>query len=165
MAKYMDGKIFTGFYTHTHIYIYIYTHIYIYIHIWPKVKEVKKWQDVFWEYLLGSIHNRHWLNMIPIIDVHYYPSSTVQWSRGYPCGNQPQNQFWWYHHFNLTKENIVTDTHLERHLENAFLFLCLFLCLEQPWTLTVRTRKIDHLEHPMMIYWHNYIYMCTKVIN
>jgi hypothetical protein len=23
--------------------------------IWPKVKEVKKWQDVFWEYLLGSI--------------------------------------------------------------------------------------------------------------
>ena len=47
---------------------------------WPKVKEVKKWQDVFWEYLLGSIHNRHWLNMIPIIDVHYcyYPSSTVQ---------------------------------------------------------------------------------------
>ena len=78
-------------------------YIYIWRVIWPKVKEVKKWQDVFWEYLLGSIHNRHWLNMIPIIDVHYYPSSTVQWSRGCPCGNQPQNQFWWYHHFNLTK--------------------------------------------------------------
>ena len=34
------------------IIIYI---IIIYYYYWPKVKEVKKWQDVFWEYLLGSI--------------------------------------------------------------------------------------------------------------
>ena len=31
---------------------------YIYIYIWPEVKEVKKWQDVFWEYSLDSIRNR-----------------------------------------------------------------------------------------------------------
>ena len=39
---------------------------------WPEVKEVKKWQDVFWEYSLDSIHNRYCFNMIPIIHVHYY---------------------------------------------------------------------------------------------
>ena len=38
-----------------YIYIYIRQNTNIYIYIWPKVKEVKKWQDVFWEYLLGSI--------------------------------------------------------------------------------------------------------------
>ena len=63
-------------YIYKYIFVYLYTYVYICIsiHIYicmyrPKVKEVKKWQDVFWEYLLGSIHNRHWLNMIPIISV------------------------------------------------------------------------------------------------
>ena len=35
-----------------------YSNISIYIYIWPEVKEVKKWQDVFWEYSLDSIRNR-----------------------------------------------------------------------------------------------------------
>ena len=66
--------VFTYIYVNDYVGLHIcwYAQIYILYIIWPEVKEVKKWQDVFWEYSLDSIHNRYCFNMIPIIHVHYY---------------------------------------------------------------------------------------------
>ena len=52
-----------------HFTLYI---IHIHTHIWPEVKEVRKWQDVFLGIFIGFHPQPLLFNMIPIIHVHYY---------------------------------------------------------------------------------------------